>query len=290
VPGKGGNDSSGPPSLAGAPYGRHNLTGHGKQDNEGKVVLSWGWLLLSGAYPLYRLWRATKGSTLRHALAWAWLAWVGWCLAGFFDRPGLHYLALCLTACAGVAVLGARRPTVTTWHLAVGFLLVFLLRPLWERPGDWHLDAVYVTLLGVPLAVGLGNYLPTRLGPTALLLGAWCALDVARLTGVVALDEPAVWLALAAVPWLGLVLARRRGSPAEFDAVWLTFRDRFGFVWAQRLRDQFNRAAANAGLPLWLGWGGLRRRGAIEPDRPLAVLRSALRRFETAGRLDDPPP
>jgi hypothetical protein len=74
--------------------------------------------------------------------------------------------------------------------------------------------------------------------------------------------------------------------------MWRTFRDRFGFVWAQRLRDQFNRAAANAGWPVHLGWSGLR--GDMGPvgdaEKPLAVLRSALRRFETAGgtRGDQP--
>ncbi len=242
-----------------------------------------GLTLLAGMYPLYRLWRASAGSTLRQALVWAWLAWAGWCLAGWLDRPALHYLALALTACAGVAVLGARRPTATVWHLAVGFLLVFLLRPFWETLGELRLDAFYVTLLAVPLAVGLANYLPTRLGPAALLLGAWCALDLARLAGAFAADWPLAWLALAAVPWVGLLLARRRGPEPEFEATWRTFRDRFGFVWAQRLREQFNRAAANAGWPVWLGWSRLRRGGEMAPEQPLAMLRSALRRFETAG-------
>jgi hypothetical protein len=224
------------------------------------------------------LWRASAHSLLRHVLVWAYLAWATWCLAGFLGWPALHFLALSLTACAGVAVLGARRPTVTVWHLAVGFLLLFLLRPFWEGLGDWHLDGFHVAILGTALAVVLGNYLPTRLGAAAVLLGVWCGFDLARLAGAIDTDWPLAWLSLAAVPWLALVLARRPAT-TEFDAVWLTFRDRFGFVWAQRMRDQFNHAAHNAGWPVYLGWGGLRPRQA-DQEKPLAMMRSALRRFE----------
>jgi hypothetical protein len=235
---------------------------------------------------LYRLWQSSRGWTLRHSLVWLWLAWGAWCLAGWFHAPALHYLALALTACAGVAVLGARRPIVTAWHLVVAGLLVLLLRGFWEAMGEVRLDGVHAVVLGGALAVALGNYLPTRQGPAALLLGAWCTLDLAGLMGAVEV-WPVAWLVLAGVPWLALALARRREEP-EFDALWRTFRDRFGFVWAQRLRDQFNRAASNAGLPLSLGWSGLRQgAAALDVEKALAILRSALRRFETAGGSED---
>ena len=67
--------------------------------------------------------------------------------------------------------------------------------------------------------------------------------------------------------------------------MWLDFRDRFGFVWGQRLRDQFNRAAANAGWPVYLRWRGLRLRAGTElpPDdlqtRIVDTLRAMLKRF-----------
>src|SRR5262249_28052030 len=137
------------------------------------------------------------------------------------------------------------------------------------------------TILGTALGVALGNYLPTRLWPAALLLGAWCAFDLARLSEAVTGEWPFAWLALAAAPWLGLVLARRRGVE-EVDRVWLGFRDRYGFAGAQPLRDPFTRAAANAGWPVFLGWGGLRRGGpGVDQENVLALLRSALRRFES---------
>jgi hypothetical protein len=260
------------------------------RQRKGKVGALWGLILLGGAWPLYRAWQSCRGWTVRHALAWAGLAWGAWCLAGWFDGPRIHYLALALTACAGVAVLGARRPVVNAWHLVVAGLLVLLLRALWEGMGEFRLDSLHTTILGTALAVALGNYLPTRQGPTAVLLGALCALDLARLSGSVEGDWPIGWLLLALVPWLGLLLGRR-GATTEFDALWLGFRDRFGFLWAQRLRDQFNRAAGNAGWPVSLGWGGLRRsEPGLDEDKLLALLRSALRRFETTEAGGDHSP
>src|ERR1700756_5554100 len=96
----------------------------------------WGVLLLSGFYPLYRAWRGAAGTTLRHSVVWAFLAWGGWCAAALLDgSPALGYLALCLTACAGVAVLGARRPGVGAWDFVVLGLLAVLLLPLAESRG-----------------------------------------------------------------------------------------------------------------------------------------------------------
>jgi hypothetical protein len=253
---------------------------------KGKVGALGGLILLAGVYPLYRLWQSAHGWAVRHALVWGWLAWVAWCLAGWLDEPRTHYLALSLTACAGVAVLGARRPMVTAWHLVVAGLLLLLLRPLWEGQGDFQLDSTHATILGAALTVALGNYLPTRQGATAVLLGAWCALDMARLTGAAVGGWPLAWAVPAAVPWLGLLLGRRRTAATEFDALWLGFRDRFGFLWAQRLRDQFNRASVNAGWRVSLGWGGLRQGSpGLDEAKALAVLRSALRRFETTTAL-----
>jgi hypothetical protein len=65
----------------------------------------------------------------------------------------------------------------------------------------------------------------------------------------------------------------------------LGFRDRFGLVWAQRAREQFNRAAFHAGWSIVLRWGGLRlRTGAMPPDSSkqeeiIATLRALLKRF-----------
>jgi hypothetical protein len=57
-------------------------------------------LLVSGAYPLWRAWRANRTTSLRHALAWTcsvWLAWVCTFLAlasTGMDSSVLRYLSL----------------------------------------------------------------------------------------------------------------------------------------------------------------------------------------------------
>jgi hypothetical protein len=90
-------------------------------------------------------------------------------------------------------------------------------------------------------------------------------------------------LALAAAPWAGFVMMNWRAGPAsEFDRTWLRFRDSFGALWAERTRDQFNRAATNAGLSGRLGWGGLHGAPAAEQGQLLDTLRALLKRFGPA--------
>src|SRR5262249_2270130 len=79
----------------------------GRRREGGEVGMLWGLALLGGFYPLYRAWAAARGSTIRHALAWAFAAWAAWCLAAWPGGAWLHWLALSLTACAGVCVLNA---------------------------------------------------------------------------------------------------------------------------------------------------------------------------------------
>src|SRR5207245_1921610 len=142
------------------------------------------------------------------------------------------------------------------------------------------------------LAVIVLNYLPTRLGVAATLLAAGSALAVATLTRLeMPADQQRMWLRashclLAAAPWAAFqVMHGRRPAKSEFDRWWLDFRDRFGLVWGQRLREQFNRSAVNAGWPVVLRWQGLR----LQPGKPhpgpaaqtamIATLRALLKRF-----------
>ena len=216
----------------------------------------------------------------------AWVAvmgggalWPGW------DRPLTRYLALCLTGCAGVAVLGARRPTVVAWHFVVVGLLAVLLLPVAEGFGTPRLNAVYLIFLGATLAVAFLNYLPTPLAPAVLCLAAACGIEIA---GLAKADLPdlvtvAGRCLVGLTPWVGLVALRTRPEArTEFDRTWLLFRDRFGVVWGQRTREQFNRAAANAGWPVTLTWHGLQPSGeGAQPDPAVVLdtLRALLKRF-----------
>lgn len=261
-------------------------------------AVSW-LILLTGAYPFVRAWRANRQTTLLPALSWALAAWAAWGLALFAESLGpgtdpvaLRFVALCLTACALVGVLGARRPGVGPWNFVLLGLLAVLLLPLAEGLGELHLTWPRVLFLAGTLAVGVLNYLPTRLGPAALLLGAGCGLELAAVLPGAGAPEalrrllPVAGLLLALGPWAAWGQLRGRPAPAaEFDRLWLAFRDRFGLVWGQRLREQFNRSAAHAGWPVVLRWAGLRLTpGAPLPppevqDEIVATLKALVQRF-----------
>lgn len=240
----------------------------------------WGLALVAGAVPVGRAGWAVVGTPLAWAWAWAAAAWVGWCVAVFAGgAAGAAYLALSLTACAGVAVLGARRPGAAAWNFVVAGLLALLCRPYLEGLGQLRAGPAHLAILAAALAVALGNYLPTRQAPAVLLLGAGCGLELATLAG----EAVAGWPLAAAAPWAAWLGARRRADTA--DELWRSFRDRYGFVWAQRAREQFNRAAANAGHAVELGWGGLRMAPGAEvsPAALRALLEATLRRFGGQG-------
>jgi hypothetical protein len=259
----------------------------------GAMYLLWGLLFLTGIYPLGLAWRANRLTTLGHPLMWASLAWAAWTAAAWLElsQAGLiTYVAVCLTGCSGVAVLGARRPGGGAWNFVVGGLLTVLLQPL-ATP---RMEAAHWLFLTATLAVPLLNYLPTRLGAAAVLLGLGCGLQILRLMELLPSAVPhSVGLGLiAVVPWAAWALLRNRGSAlTEFDRLWLAYRDRFGFVWGQRMREQFNRAAHHAGWPVVLRWGGLQTtadEAATDPAALLATLRAVLKRFGPEAEPEKP--
>jgi hypothetical protein len=263
---------------------------------------SWTILLIFLACtPVFlKLWRNNRDTSLAHAAAWAMLAWVAWILTIWFEpigtEPGIClYLALAFTGCAGIAVLGARRPGVKMWNAVVAGLLLVELLPVAEalaRQRELQLDTPRLIILAGACSVGLLNYLPTRAltGVVAVALG--CACQWLRLRA--AAPGLAPWAdalgraAVAASP--GVILLTRSSWPVrptnDFDRIWLGFRDRFGLVWGQRLREQFNQAARHAGWLVTLRWAGLRiQPGSPPPDRDdwqsmLGALAALMKRFE----------
>ncbi len=164
--------------------------------------LLWGILFLTGIYPLGLAWRANRLTTLGHPLMWASLAWAAWTEAAWleFSQAGLiTYVAVCLTGCSGVAVLGARRPGVGAWNFVVAGLLVVLLQPR----ANPRMEAAHWLFLTATLALPLLNYLPTRLGAAAVLLGLGCGLEILRLMELLPAAVPhSAGLGLTAVaPW-----------------------------------------------------------------------------------------
>ena len=261
-------------------------------------------IFVSGFYPIAYAARSNRKTTLLHAIVWALISWFFWStanvLTAFQREPEsslVSLLALALSGCASVAVLGARRPGVGAWNFVI-IALFLVMGFLWVEGmmagNDAILRNVRTILFASTVTIGVLNYLPTRLAPAALMLAIGCGLEMVMITGSESLQEkleparPIGRLALASVPWIGF--ARMRWRPparSEFDRVWLDFRDHYGLVWAQRLREQFNASATHADWPVVLRWTGLRFiPGTRPPDQQdqeamLDNLRALMKRFQT---------
>ncbi|HEV3235524.1 MAG TPA: hypothetical protein VGZ25_00950 [Gemmataceae bacterium] len=251
-------------------------------------------LHLTGAYPLWRCWQANRESSLLYAVFWTVLAWAAWgyvllSLAVGGDNPTtlMLYMALCLSSCAGVAVLGARRPGDGAWNFVVVGLLAVLLLPVAQGWGQPNLSAFWIGFLVTTLSVVGFNYVLTRLGPAALacLLGygcvTWAMVEAAEDARILDTLVGKIGLCLiAASPWAAFLFWRFKSrSQTVFDQMWLDFRDRYGMIWALRVRDQFNRSAKNAEWPVLLGWSGLNSVGPWDSSLAVPPLEALLKRF-----------
>jgi hypothetical protein len=241
-------------------------------------------LFLSGAFPLWRAWRANRDTSLRHALGWTAVAWVAWVCTFFAGVSSIvhssapRYLSLCLTGCAMVAVLGARRPGVGAWNFVVVGLLVVALLPLAESVflhGTAQIGGSRLILVAAVIGAGVLNYLPTRLAPAAIMVAVGCGVELLMVMDRA--ETASRWTQLAPVsrfllafsPWAAFFGVRRRQAVGpSVDEMWRDYRDRFGLMWGQRLREQFNRSAANAGWPVYLYWQGPRRLPGAPPPSP----------------------
>ncbi|GIW78982.1 MAG: hypothetical protein KatS3mg105_0789 [Gemmatales bacterium] len=251
-------------------------------------------VLLSAAIPVGRAWMANRRTSLFHTLNVVVAAWLAWLGAAAGPDPTnsasdvLSYVALSLTCCAGVGVLGARFPGASAWNFVLLGLLAVMLLPVAESMTlgrrillEWPR---LVLVAGILCFIAL-NYLPTRLGPAACLLALGGTGEVLRINQPASLfwtTGTSFWF-VALSPWFAwLSLSSRRQSASQFDAVWFDFRDRYGFLWAQRVREQFNNSANHAGWPVVLHWNGLRLRSPLDPalqDDVLRNLKALLRRF-----------
>jgi hypothetical protein len=232
---------------------------------------------------------------------WTFAAWVAWGIL-FFETGSLkssgfletrRYVALCLTACAGVAVLGARRPHIMAWNAVVIGLLVVMLLPLAENQvlGTPLMTGLRAWFLGVTLALVVANYLPTRFGLAAALLAIGLIAEFVKLLDAESvhhsLMDPASFCLLLA-PWVAM-FRRTSAIPSSFDSLWLDFRDRYGLLWALRVREQFNASMQHAGRNVRLTWTGLSSvpdSGSIDIDETasaLETLRALLKRFQPSS-------
>lgn len=249
-------------------------------------------LILTGICPLGVARLANRDTSLVFACWWAMAAWV--CVSiSPLESEVFSYLLLCAIASVVVALLGARHPHEGPWNFVVVGFLVIMMFPLAEglffRPTN---PVLFFFVLASILAVGCLNYLPTRLGAAACVLASGCLLEFSALEvpTLVRLENDLYHQVLrkscfALAPWLAWWMwPRNYPGRSDFDCLWLEFRNRYGLIWGLRVREQFNRSAANAGWPVQLKWNGLRNQSgaALSPDTEgemLKTLKGLLQRF-----------
>lgn len=227
-----------------------------------------------------RAWSAVLGTSLQ--LAWGWalaatlaiaLAWLTTGVTQTIPSPWddmLWYGVAELLLCPQIAVLGARQPGVAVWNW---FVLLPLLAVLgWPvaaaalagaRPGSFTLETPPLVGILLVLLMGTGNYAGTRYRlPFSVLVPCSVVLILISLKSTSPLTPSAsrtlaVWCVgtAAAIAWWA---ARRPGAARTGpDRVWQDFRDQFGIVWAQRIRERINERSTQENWPVRLERHGL---------------------------------
>ncbi len=250
-------------------------------------------------------WRV-RGTTAVPAAAWAVAAAVNfagieaWAARGGLPEPSAaasaRLVAVALSICPAMSLLGAKRPQHGVWQVIVASLAVVIAMPAasaaFVRPGalpDVHLLARGFLLV---LAVaGWVNFLGTgRVAAATLLTLGLLLLSRPFLPGVdTAGSLAASWAEVigAAAAAAGAVAAMLPSKcVAGKDSItkpFISLRDTIGSAWTLRIAERFNTTAETRGWPCRLLLDGLSAGGDPDDDawRPQArrVFESLMRRF-----------
>lgn len=255
-----------------------------------------------GLATLLSQWRSIRGSTLVGPWIWG-CGFLATLLASRFAtiddslRLPWQYALACLSFCPTVALLGAKRPQHSMWHFIVASFFAIMALPAAEvlvlQPGQGlELADIRGWFLWILILGSWINHWGTRQAPAATLrgIGQWLALAPLLPLSNRDLDAwdaaVAVWAVAAiaqTIPWW----LSRRGHP--WDTLWLDYRDRFGVVWAERVRERVNAVAVSRRWNFCLAWSGFRATAAAdsvpqpwddeEATKLATVFANVLRRF-----------
>ncbi len=255
-------------------------------------------------------WRV-RGTTAVPAAAWA-VAAAACCMAveAWAARGGLadlsavasaRLVAVALSVCPAMSLLGAKRPQHGVWQVIVASLAVVIAMPAASaavvRPGsfpDVHLLARGFLL--VLVVAGWVNFLGTsKLAAATLLTLGLLLLARPFLPGVdTAGAMSASWADIvgAGAAAAGAVTAMLPPKPATTESIstpFIALRDTIGSAWTLRIAERFNATAESRGWPCRLSLAGLEAGGDPEDDawRPQAgrVFESLMRRFVSRAWL-----
>jgi hypothetical protein len=228
-------------------------------------------------------WRFVRGSTLMGPWSWSLLFLALLAVTTIFPPTGgqtqpIRYALACLSFCPTVALLGAKRPQHQMWQFVVATFAAMMILPAVEvvvlQPGQalelfdlrgwflWGLVlACWVNRWGTRFYVSATLFLVAQLLALAPLLPLWRSSNDYWNAAVVLWGVTAV---------IDTVLCQRINSRLHrWDALWRDYRDRFGVVWAARVRERVNGAALSQGWDLELTWSGFKpRKRDADSDQP----------------------
>lgn len=259
--------------------------------------------------------RAIWQTTLKSAWGWSLAALVAWgaveLAAAVWPASGngkwaaIRFMAITLSLCPVIALMGAKRPQETAWNFVVLALWGVLVMPALEtqllRPGqNLTLGVFRGGFLAVPLVLVSLNYGGTRYRFAAALtaLSQLLALSIYWLPAAPRSEDIRGLLgllSLATALAIALYSAARRPSDRLADQLWTDFRDTLGAFWALRVAERLNATALQHDWPVELTWSGMRSRDQHEvnafrePNMPAPAantLRGLLRRFVTNDWID----
>lgn len=248
---------------------------------------------LSMAFSLAALvviFRSLIRTTLAAPVAWAGLAiavvgaiesatlWFDWHTD--WRLPPLRFAAAVLMFCPVMSVLGARKPHDWLWQWIVLSLWGVLIMPAAEvafiRPGrDLEVHDLRGWFLWVLLLIQLVNYPPIFRFGWAAWIATFCqGVLLADYLPMIQASPTSEWrigaivvLAVAAVGVASQIHRKRRpaGSDFQLQRAWCEFRDLYGALWAMRLAQRINAAAAICEWPIRAGLGGFSNAETGEP-------------------------
>jgi hypothetical protein len=235
--------------------------------------------LASALCPVCRFCRSVWSTSLQSTALWAVVLVCAWLAAAVADwlgdmaeitRGHVRLLGAVIALMPGTAVLGARQPGHRAWNFIVLSLLGVFSLPILEqwvmrRPLESSrvgFDLPRFVFYAVVVAVSVGSYLPTRRRYAALLmaLGVMSSAVAVGPWSITPIESDVlVGLARCLVGVSAWTALWSRGVPAtsDFDRTWLRFRERWGVLWAQRVRERWNDAARHYRWPARLEWPGL---------------------------------
>jgi hypothetical protein len=254
--------------------------------------------------------RRVRQTTLTAAWWWAVAATISFVVVevvaflwrqqlGESGATSLRLIAAPLAFCPAMAVLGAKRPQHLAWQFIVLSMWGVLAIPglehfVLQRAAAIELHGVRIAFVMALIGLGVLNWVPTRHWEAAICIAVGQALLYVEqfpglpnlAVGAFVAPGAAVFFVMGTVVLTLDVFAPRRDE-SGLDRVWLDFRDSYGALWALRVAERVDAAAAMHEWPLSLTWSGFRwnetpPEGADVENIPSAinvVLDNLLRRF-----------